>query len=77
MLTETCVRPIEAAFEQRFGLRGVRSQVSLAIPHQAHLTLFVPGVPIPAMAALAQAIEAVYAELDRSLLIRVVSAGTW
>ena len=52
------------------------SKVSLAIPHQAHLTLFVPGVPSPAMAALAQAIEAVYAELDRSLLIRVVSAGT-
>ena len=75
-MTATWVRPIEAAFEQQFGLRGVRSKVSLAIPHQAHLTLFVPGVPSPAMAALAQAIEAVYAELDRSLLIRVVSAGT-
>ena len=75
-MTATWVRPIEAAFEQQFGLRGVRGQVSLAIPHQAHLTLFVPGVPSPAMAALAQAIEAEYAELDRSLLIRVVSAGT-
>ena len=52
------------------------SKVSLAIPHQAHLTLFVPGVPSPTMAALAQAIEEEYTELDRSLLIRVVSAGT-
>lgn len=44
-MTATWVRPIEEAFEQQFGLRGVRSKVSLAIPHQTHLTHLCHSAP--------------------------------
>ena len=77
-MTDAWLKTIEATFERDFGLEGVRAEYAYGpIPHQAALTVYVPTEPTAAMRELAQAIEAEYAELDRSLLIRVVSAGTW
>lgn len=53
---------------------GIRAEVSLVIPHQAQLTLFLPDEPTPEMAALARAIEAEYAELDRVVWIQFARA---
>ena len=55
-------------------MSGIRAEVSLAIPHQAHLTLFLLAEPTPEMAALARAIEAEYAELDRVVWIQFARA---
>ena len=73
-MVENWLRAIEETFEQRFGMSGIRAKVSLVIPHQAQLTLFLPADPTPEMAALAREIEAEYAELDRVVWIQFARA---
>lgn len=73
-MVENGWRVIEETFEQRFGVRGVRAELSRAIPHQAQLTLFLSAEPTPEMAALARAIEAEYAEPDRVVWIQFAHA---
>ena len=55
-------------------MSGIRAKVSLLIPHQAQLTLFLPVESPPGMAALARAIEAESAELDREVWIQFARA---
>ena len=73
-MVENWLRAIEETIEQRFGVRGVQAELSLAIPQQAQLTLYVPAEPTPEMAALAREIEAEHAELDEVVWIKFVRA---
>lgn len=72
VMSDTWLRSIEAAFEQQFGIQGVRAESSQRIPLQTTLKVIVPNEPTPEMEALGRAIEAEYAELDRTLWVQVV-----
>ena len=69
------VKPIIAEFERSFGWRGVRARISRAPVAPVQVTLWVPGVPSPAMALLARAIEAEWAAAGQSLHIRLMAAA--
>ena len=69
------VKPIIAEFERSFGWRGVRVRISRAPVAPVQVTLWVPGVPSPAMALLARAIEAEWAAAGQSLHIRLMAAA--
>ena len=69
------VKPIIAEFERSFGWRGVRARISRAPVAPVRVTLWVPGVPSPAMALLARAIEAEWAAAGQSLHIRLMAAA--
>ncbi len=69
------LKPIIAEFERSFGWRGVRARINRASVAPAEVTLWVPGVPSPAMALLARAIEAEWAARGQLLRIRLVAAA--
>ena len=69
------VKPIIAEFERSFGWRGVRARISRAPVAPVQVTLWVPGVPSPAMALLARSIEAEWAAAGQSLHIRLMAAA--
>ncbi|EGV20658.1 hypothetical protein [Thiocapsa marina] len=63
-------------FEDRFGLSGLRGEVSFALPGEALVTLFVPGEPTAAMQEAAREMEREYDELGRTVRMVLKSAGS-
>ncbi len=69
-MSEPWLKEIETAFEQRFGLQGVRIDYGPSvIPHQTCLRIHVPTEPTAAMRALAREIEAEHQEFDQVLWV--------